>query len=220
MAVSVACRPCLWFTFLPPSPYPPSRREGGGQRFFYARGFAPCIPGGCTHGSPRKRQEAVPYEQRRQPRRGGTGGDGTIRRKRRRRLRWSSPPGQGEQVPQRGKPPAPRRVPERHPSPSRKGQSPSPGNTAAGSVSAARVQPRGCKGRSPLHKITLKSPPSRREGGRGDGGKNKAKVKGRRATKKARPPLGTRTAGRASAAKGQAPLPPPGTTAAGIASAA
>ena len=34
-------------------------------------------------------------EQCRQPRRGGTGGDGTIRRKRRRRLRWSSPPGQG-----------------------------------------------------------------------------------------------------------------------------
>ncbi len=31
--------------FLPPSPRPPSRREGGGQRFFYARGFAPCIPG-------------------------------------------------------------------------------------------------------------------------------------------------------------------------------
>ena len=29
----------------------------------------------------------------------GTGGDGTIRRKRQRRLRWSSPPGQGEQVP-------------------------------------------------------------------------------------------------------------------------
>ena len=46
-----------------------------------------------------KRQEEVLYEQCRQPRRGGTGGDGTIRRKRRRRLRWSSPPGQGEQVP-------------------------------------------------------------------------------------------------------------------------
>ena len=42
--------------------------------------------------------------QCRQPRRGGTGGDGTIRRKRRRRLRWSSPPGQGEQVPQGGLP--------------------------------------------------------------------------------------------------------------------
>ena len=39
------------------------------------------------------------FGQCRQPRRGGTGGDGTIRRKRRRRLRWSSPPGQVEPVP-------------------------------------------------------------------------------------------------------------------------
>ena len=30
--------------FLPPSPHPPSRREGGDLRLFYARGFAPCIP--------------------------------------------------------------------------------------------------------------------------------------------------------------------------------
>ena len=42
------------------------------------------------------------------------------------------------------------------------------------------------------------------------GAENQAKVKGRRATKKARPPLGTRTAGRASAARGQAPCPPAG----------
>ena len=40
-----------------------------------------------------KQQEAVPYEQSRQPRRGGTGGEEL------RRLRWSSPPGQVEQVP-------------------------------------------------------------------------------------------------------------------------
>ena len=46
-----------------------------------------------------KPTERLSLEQCRQPRRGGTGGDGTIRRKRRRRLRWSSPPGQGEQVP-------------------------------------------------------------------------------------------------------------------------
>ena len=46
-----------------------------------------------------------------------------------------------------------------------------PGAGLAGRTSAARVQSRGCKGRSPLHKITLKSPPSRREGGRGDGGR-------------------------------------------------
>ena len=40
-----------------------------------------------------KQQEAVPYEQSRQPRRGGTGGEEL------RRLRWSSPPGQGEPAP-------------------------------------------------------------------------------------------------------------------------
>ena len=45
------------------------------------------------------------FGQCRQPRRGGTGGDGTIRRKRRRRLRWSSPPGQGEPVPPGASPP-------------------------------------------------------------------------------------------------------------------
>ena len=33
------------FVFLPLSPRPPSRREGGDYRLFYARGCAPCIPG-------------------------------------------------------------------------------------------------------------------------------------------------------------------------------
>ena len=50
----------------------------------------------------------------------------------------------------------------------RKGQSPTPGICLAGSVSAARVQPRGCKGLRPLHKITLSPPLPRR--GRGSGG--------------------------------------------------
>ena len=36
--------------------------------------------------------------------------------------------------------------------------SPPPGNANAGSARAARIQPRGCKGRSPLHEITLDSP--------------------------------------------------------------
>ena len=44
-AFFVARLPCLWFTLLPPSPRPPSRREGGDFLFSYARGFAPCIPG-------------------------------------------------------------------------------------------------------------------------------------------------------------------------------
>ena len=38
------------------------------------------------------------------------------------------------------------------------GHSPPPGTTTAGRASAARVQPRGCKGRSPLHKKTKSLP--------------------------------------------------------------
>ena len=41
----VACLPFTLTSILPPSPQPPSRREGGDFRLFYARGFAPCIPG-------------------------------------------------------------------------------------------------------------------------------------------------------------------------------
>ena len=48
--------------FCPHPPDPLPLRGRGDLGLFYARGFAPCIPGGCTHGSPRKRQEAVPYE--------------------------------------------------------------------------------------------------------------------------------------------------------------
>ena len=69
------------------------------------------------------------------------------------------------------KPPAPRRRVSRHPSPVPPGFS-----------------PRGCKGRSPLHKITLVSPFPGGEGGRGDGGKKAAKVRNRPATKTASPP--------------------------------
>ena len=50
---------------------------------------------------------------------------------------------------------------------------PPTGTYTAGSASAARVQPRGCKGRSPLHKITLKLPLPRRGRGRGEGGGGK-----------------------------------------------
>ena len=83
--------------------------------------------------------------------------------------------------------------------PLRKGQSPTPGICLAGSVSAARVQPRGCKGRSPLHKKTFVLPPSRREersasAGRGDilplrgrGAENQAKGKVGRRPKPLRP---------------------------------
>ena len=97
----------------PPSPLP--RWGRGSPKVYFAGGSAPGtpalnrlrhlqnLPSGClAHGSLRfgaKPKEPPFHGQCRQPRRGGTGGDGTIRRKRRRRLRWSSPPGQGEQVP-------------------------------------------------------------------------------------------------------------------------
>ena len=81
---------------------------------------------------------------------------------------------------------------------------------------------RGCKGRSPLHEITLGSPFPGGEGGRGDGGKNKAKGRvggrqsrqaprrvsqrqGRTAARKASPPPGTCMAGAVRAANGLIP---------------
>ena len=81
------------------------------------------------------------------------------------------------------------------PRPSRKGQSPTPGTRLAGSVSAARVQSRGCKGRSPLHEKNLDPPPlppGRGSGGypspSGKGGRKTAKAKNRPATKTIVPP--------------------------------
>ena len=87
---------------IPPAPLPGGKGE---TKSLFRRGLRPrhpCIrpvaaltasamraPRGRTHGSSQKRQEAILYEQCRQPRRGGTGGEEL------RRLRWSSPPGQG-----------------------------------------------------------------------------------------------------------------------------
>ena len=109
-----ACPLCrrmtLPFVFFP-APYPPDplpRRGRGSPRLFHARGCAPCIPG-VEPAVTAKPTEFLYLEQCRQPRRGGTGGDGTIRRTRRRRLRWSSPPGQVEQMPHGERSPAPPR---------------------------------------------------------------------------------------------------------------
>ena len=72
------------------------------------------------------------------------------------------------------------------------GTPPIESSTAAGRASAARVQSRGCKGRSPLHKITLVSPfPTGEDrsasAGGGIGGRKASERRGRRATKKASP---------------------------------
>ena len=94
---------------IPPPPFPSG--EGGDYRFTLPGAAAPGTPAlnrlrhlqfppyrypakGCLWLGA-KTAEILSFGQCRQPRRGGTGGEGTIRRKRRRRLRWSSPPGQG-----------------------------------------------------------------------------------------------------------------------------
>ena len=124
------------------APYPPAPLPRWGRgRFlvYFAGGFAPGTPaldrlrhlqslpsghpaqGAC--GCPQKRQEAAPYEQCRQPRRGGTGGEEL------RRLRWSSPPGQVEPVPRGFSSPSPRghhRVRDSQRRPGRRGHPPSP----------------------------------------------------------------------------------------------
>ena len=90
----LACRllpPAFTFFFAPYPPSPLPRWGRGCPKVYFAGGFAPGTPaldrlrhlqslpsghpaqGAC--GCPQKRQEAVPYEQCRQPRRGGTGGE-------------------------------------------------------------------------------------------------------------------------------------------------
>ena len=97
---------CLFAPY-PPSPLP--RWGRGRPRLFHARGFAPCIPGAepmvCRKTDRISLPRAVPAAKER-----GDRGRGTIRRKRRRRLRWSSPPGQVEQMPHGERSPAPRRA--------------------------------------------------------------------------------------------------------------
>ena len=87
----------------PLSPRPPSPARKGETQSLFRRGLRPRLPG-VEPAVTAKPTEFLYLEQCRQPRRGGTGGDGTIRRTRRRRLRWSSPPGQGEPMPHRFKP--------------------------------------------------------------------------------------------------------------------
>ena len=71
---------------------------------------------------------------------------------------------------------------------------PPPGTYPAGLTSAARVQPRGCKGRSPLHKKTKKAPLPAGKGGKGDGGKKALLRQANPATEKVSPPADAATA--------------------------
>ena len=78
-------------------PYPPSPLPGGKGETLgcFMQGAPPLASPGLNLWFAAKPTETLSYKRCRQPRRGGAGGDGTIRRTRRRRLRWSSPPGQG-----------------------------------------------------------------------------------------------------------------------------
>ena len=117
----LACSPrrcCLrrgGLPFLPPvypdfsftsAPYPPVPlpRRGRGRLKVYFAGAPPPAPPGLNLRFAAKPTEFLYLEQCRQPRRGGTGGEEL------RRLRWSSPPGQVEQMPHGERSPAPRRV--------------------------------------------------------------------------------------------------------------
>ena len=105
LALFVARCPCLPLPFCPPSPDPLPGGKGETISLF-RRGLRPRHPGvkpftalidpaiqpSLRRGSLRfdvKPTERLSLEQCRQPRRGGTGGEEL------RRLRWSSPPGQG-----------------------------------------------------------------------------------------------------------------------------
>ena len=82
-----------------------------------------------------------------------------------------------------------------------------PGTCSARSVSAAGGSAQGCRGRSPLHKNNLKSPPSPSgKGAGGIGGKIKAKGRAGRHPQPPRPRRGQRRQGQ-PATPGQAPPP-------------
>ena len=88
-----------------------------------------------------------------------------------------------------GKPPL--RTPQRHGQPATSRASPPPGEWFALAPGAAWVQPRGCKGRSPLHKKTKSLPLPHRGRGRGDRGQNQKPKAGTAGDKEGKPPLRT-----------------------------
>ena len=167
----VACRPCLWFTFLPPSPHPPSQREGGDYKF-----ISPGAPPPAPRALDRLRhlQNLLSkYQAGACPR----------------RHLLSPPRGRGPSQ----TPPSLATDSSISPGP------PSPWLPALPPVNKQKPlvvqvprpsQLRGCKGRSPLHKKTISLPLPRRgralcERGRGDilplrgrGAKSKAKGEG------------------------------------------
>ena len=86
---------------------------------------------------------------------------------------------------------------------------PPPGTQTAGIAGAARVQPRGCKGRSPLHKITLILPLPAGKGGGGMGERKQTKGRVGRRPKPPSPPCGVRKGRVGWRQRRQAPLRTP-----------
>ena len=182
--------------------------------FSYARGFAPCIPGtepeaalGQGGGEPRTRRGLVPVGRRLTlplwcPA-GGLNPSGTC----------SPCPGGEDHLKRRSSsPPVPPLLGCRH-CPKKGGSvcfAPKHkllsalGACLAGTISAARVQSRGCKGRSPLHEITLVSPFPPGRGAGGWGQETKLKV-GFAGGKEGTPPQGTTATKFISAAGGLMP---------------
>ena len=181
-------RACLLCRLLPPafsllscplSPRPPSPAGKGEPQSLFRRGLRPRHPCAEPLAALTEPASAVPGGGVQSALPGGTGypcpgGEDHLKRRRRVRRIVPSPP-----VPPllgcRHCSPVPR--PNRHApagylnatsAPPHKRQSPTSGTCLADSISAARVQPRGCKGRSPLHKKTKNLPLPRR--GRGAGG--------------------------------------------------
>ena len=85
--------PAFSLFFCPLSPRPPSPAGKGGAQGYFMQGAAPLASPGLNLRFAAKPTEFLYLERCRKPRRGGTGGEEL------RRLRWSSPPGLGEQVP-------------------------------------------------------------------------------------------------------------------------
>ena len=91
-------------------------------------------------------------------------------------------------VGRRPKSPCPRRVPPTPAEPATPGARPPPGTTTAGRASAARVQPQGCRGRSPRRNKLIVSPFPTGEGGRGDRGQESKPKAGWAGEEKGKPP--------------------------------
>ena len=161
---------------IPPDPLP--LRGRGRPRLFHARGFAPCIPG--TEPMVRRKNGRKRFPARVPPglRSRGSGGGSPRRNK----VKVSPfPAGEGgwgdrgqESKLKAGAADNPnRRTPagqrQRPPKPTRKKASPLESRNGGGQPVPRPVQPRGCKGRSPLHKKTKNLPFPGGEGGRGMG---------------------------------------------------